>query len=208
MAVIATGQRLRAEVHAQSSIGKQIAQLLEQGQFVPDTLMADLLRLWLRDISPAQACLLDGYPRTINQAKMLDTILAELGRQLNAVIVLDLSAETIIHRLSGRRVCRTPDGDDIVLHIDDTTAVADCLARGGVLLQRDDDRPDVIRARLHLYEYETTPVLHFYTMRNLVHYIDAEQPPATITRAILAILQQLPPHQPQPAMTPKTTMLQ
>ncbi|WP_333691697.1 adenylate kinase family protein [Chloroflexus sp.] len=189
MAIIATGQRLRAEIQAQSPIGKQIEQLLTQGQLAPDSLMADLLRSWLRDIPPSQPCLLDGFPRTITQAKLLDTILAEHGRQVDAIIVLDLSEDTIMHRLSGRRVCRTPDGNNITLHIDDTAMVAECLARGGVLIQRDDDQPAVIKARLHLYEYETAPILHFYATRNLTHYIDAEQPPAAIVAAIRAALQ-------------------
>ncbi|MCS6887183.1 MAG: nucleoside monophosphate kinase [Chloroflexus sp.] len=189
MAVIAAGQQLRAEIRAQTPIGQQIGELLEHGQLAPDTLMAELMRSWLRAIPPTQPCLLDGYPRSEAQAQMLETLLAEQGRQVDAVVVLDLSEATIIHRLSGRRVCRSPDGRDVTLHIDDTETVAQCLARGGVLMQRDDDQPDVIRARLHLYEQATAPVLDFYAARGLVHHVNADQPPAAIVAAIRAALQ-------------------
>ncbi|WP_322496542.1 nucleoside monophosphate kinase [Chloroflexus sp.] len=189
MAIIATGQQLRAEIRDQTPIGQQIGALIEHGQLTPDALIAELMRSWLHAIPPAQPCLLDGYPRSVAQAQMLETLLAEQGRQVNAVIVLDLSEATIIHRLSGRRVCRSPDGRDVTLHIDDTETVAQCLARGGVLLQRDDDQPDVIRARLQLYEQATAPVLDFYAARGLAHHVNADQPPPAIVAAIRAVLQ-------------------
>ncbi|RMD78183.1 MAG: nucleoside monophosphate kinase [Chloroflexi bacterium] len=189
MAVIATGQRLRTEIRAQSPIGRQIAALLEQGQLVPDAVMAELMRAWLHPIPPSQSCLLDGYPRSVAQAQMLDTMLAELGRQVDVVIMLDLSETAIIHRLGGRRVCRNPDGRDVTLHLDDTEQVAQCLAKGGVLGQRDDDRPEVIHARLRLYEQETTPVLDFYRHRGVVHHINADQSPEMVVAAINQVLQ-------------------
>ncbi|MGB9737021.1 MAG: adenylate kinase [Chloroflexus aggregans] len=189
VAVVATGQRLRAEIRAQSPIGRQIATLLEQGRLAPDDVMAKLMRAWLQAIPLSQMCLLDGYPRSVAQAQMLETMLAELGRQVDNVIVLDLSEAAILHRLSGRRVCRSPAGDDVTLHIDDTERIAQCLAKGGVLRQRDDDRPEVIRARLRLYEQETTPVLDFYRHRGLVHHINADQSPEMVVAVINKVLQ-------------------
>ncbi len=189
IAMIATGQQLRTEIRAQTPIGQQIGALLEQGQLVPDSLMAELMRSWLHAIPPSQPCLLDGYPRSVAQAQMLEALLAEQGRQVDAVMVLDLGEATIIHRLSGRRVCHSPDGGDVTLHIDDAETVAQCVARGGVLLQRDDDQPEVIHARLQLYEQATAPVLDFYIARGLVHHVNAEQPLPAIVAAIRAALQ-------------------
>lgn len=188
MAVIATGQQLRDEIRAQSALGRRIEPLLEQGQLAPDSVMAELMRNWLQRIPIDQDCLLDGYPRSVAQAQVLETILADLGRQVDAVIVLTLDEATIVHRLSGRRICRRDDGQDITVHIDDTAKIAQCLAQGSTLVQREDDHPDVIRKRLRLYEQETAPVLNYYTGRVPVHYVNADQPPTAIVTLIRDII--------------------
>lgn len=188
VAVIATGQQLRTEIRAQSALGQRIEPLLEQGQLAPDSVMAELMRNWLQRIPIDQDCLLDGYPRSVAQAHMLETILADLDRRVDAVIVLTLDEASIVHRLSGRRICRRDDGQDIILHIDDTAKIAQCLARGVTLVQREDDHPDVIRTRLRLYEQETAPVLAYYTGRVHVHYVNADQPTPAIVNLIRDII--------------------
>jgi len=188
MAIISTGQQLRAEIHAQSTLGRQIEPLLEQGQLAPDEVMAELMRSWLRAIPPSQDCLIEGYPRSIAQACMLDTILAELGRQLHAVIVLELDGTEIVRRLSGRRIWHKLDGQEETIHIDNATKMAQYLAEGGTLSQREDDQPAVIRARLRIYEQQAKPIIDYYETHVPIYRIHADQSPAAIVAAIRDII--------------------
>ncbi len=191
IAIIATGHQLRAEIEAQSPLGRQLEPLLEQGYLAPDAIMTELMRAWLKAIPPERDCLIDGYPRSVNQALTLTKLLTESGRRIDAVIVLDLSESAILHRLGGRRICRIAGQPDRTLHVSETEAVARCLAQGGVLIQRDDDRPAVIRARLELYQREIEPILQFYADQGVIHHIDAEQPVAAIVSNIQAVLASL-----------------
>jgi len=188
MAIISTGQQLRAEIHAQSTLGRQIEPLLEQGQLAPDEVMAELMRSWLRAIPPSQDCLIEGYPRSIAQARMLDTILAELGRQLHAVIVLELDGTEIVRQLSGRRIWHKLDGQEETIHIDNATKMAQYLAEGGTLSQREDDQPVVIRARLRIYEQQAKPIIDYYETHVPIYRIHADQSPAAIVAAIRDII--------------------
>jgi adenylate kinase len=170
--VIATGQRLRQEIAAATPVGRQIAGLLEQGHFAPDPLMDRLMREWLEALPPERGFILDGYPRSPHQGVALEAMLADLRRPLSCVVALEISDEEALRRLGGRRICRG-GGEPFTLHIDDGAAVERCRARGGVLEQRDDDKPDVIAERLRVYERETEPLLSFYGRRGMLCPVDA-----------------------------------
>jgi adenylate kinase len=187
LTVIATGSRLRREIDAGTTMGLLIEPLLEQGHFAPDPLMLTLMREWLGAVPADQGILLDGFPRSVNQAEVLTTLFAELGRQLHAVIALELDVETAVQRLGGRRICRC-GSDSFVLHIDDAAAVARCQERGGRLEQRDDDHPDVVRERMRVYFAETAPVLDFYTNRGFLIRVDAAGTPQEVTERVAATL--------------------
>ncbi|NTW97604.1 MAG: AAA family ATPase, partial [Oscillochloris sp.] len=187
LAVIATGKRLRAEIAADSLIGHEIAPLLEQGHFAPDTLMDRLMREWLAHVPVGQGFLLDGFPRTVPQALALEGMLADLRQPLDRVIALELPEAEAVRRLSGRRIC-VGGGEPFTLHIDDADALERCLARGGALTQRDDDAPAIILERLRVYAHETAPLLDFYRRRGLLTPIDAVGPADQVVARLLAAL--------------------
>ncbi len=188
LARIATGERLRAEIAAGSALGRDAAAYVEAGKLVPDTLMDRLLRAALDDVGPEQGLLFDGYPRNPHQAAALDTLLAARRRPLTAVVALELPDAEILHRLGGRRLCRTPGGESWLLHLDDDAAVARCHAQDGVLETRDDDRPDVIARRLAVYHAATEPLLAHYRAAGLLRVVDASGSPEEVAARVLALV--------------------
>ena len=187
--VIAVGARLRNEAASASPLGQQIRAWLAQGRLVPDDCMRQLLHTWLAQLPPARGFVLDGYPRSLEQARDLDAILAGLGQQLDLVVNLEIAPHEALRRLAGRRVCEG-GGAPFTLHVEDAAAVQRCLERGGRLVQREDDRPDVIAERLRIYDEETRPLLDFYARRGLLRSLDAAGPPAEVTRRVLVLLGQ------------------
>lgn len=184
---ISTGQRLRTEMAARSMIGREVAPYLEQGNLAPESLMDRLLRASLDALDPERGFLLDGYPRTMRQAIGLIGMLADYDRQLDVVIALDVSDEEVVRRLSGRRICEGA-GEPFPVHIDDLASMLRCRERGGRPVQRDDDRPDVVRQRLIVYSEETQPLLEFYTEHGLLHRVDATGSPADVARRVIATI--------------------
>jgi adenylate kinase len=187
LARIATGERLRAEIAAGSALGRAAAGFVERGALVPDELMDRVLRSSLDAVPAAQGFLLDGFPRNSHQAAALDAALTERGRPLTATLALELPDAEILRRLGGRRLC-TGAGEPWTLHVDDADAVARCRAQGGSLVQRDDDRPDVIARRLAVYHAETEPVLAHYRAAGLLRPLDATGSPADVVARALAVL--------------------
>ncbi len=187
LARIATGDRLRAEIAAGSALGRAAASFVEGGALVPDELMDRLLRTALDAVPAGQGFLLDGFPRNPHQAAALDAALAERGRPLTAALVLELPDAEILRRLGGRRLC-TGAGESWTLHVDDAEAVARCRAQGGSLVQRDDDRPDVIARRLAVYRAETEPLLAHYRAAGLLRRLDATGAPTDVAARAVEIL--------------------
>jgi adenylate kinase len=187
LARIATGERLRAEIAAGSDLGRAAAAFVDRGALVPDGVMDRVVRACLDEVPGDQGFLLDGYPRNPHQAAALDAALAETGRHLTGVLALDLPDSEILRRLGGRRLC-TGTGEPWTLHVDDAEAVARCRAQGGTLVQRDDDRPEVIARRLAVYRDETEPLLAHYRAAGLLRPVDATGPPAAVQARALAAL--------------------
>lgn len=184
---VATGELLRAEIAAGTALGRAAAQYVERGALVADGLIDQLLRASLDAIPADTGVLLDGYPRNVHQADVLDAVLRHTGRPLTAVLALDLPDAEVVRRLGGRRECRGA-GAPWVLHVDDAAAVARCRAAGGTPVQRADDRPAVIRRRLAVYRAETEPLLTRYRAAGLLRVVDATGAPAEVaTRAVAAL---------------------
>ena len=190
LVVIATGQRLRAEMQARSEIGRAVKPYLDQGNLAPDSLMDRLLRSSLAGLDAQQGFLLDGYPRTLHQARGIDAMLADFGRQLHAVIALEVGDEEVVRRLSGRRICEGA-GEPFPVHIDDLSSVMRCQERGGRLVAREDDQPEIVRQRLVVYHEQTQPLLDFYETTGLLHRVDASGTPATVARRAVAAIMTL-----------------
>jgi adenylate kinase len=185
---ISTGQQLRAEMKARSLIGREVMPYLDKGQLAPDSLMDRLLRGTLDRLEPQEGFLLDGYPRTLHQARGLVGMLADYRRELHAVLALDVRDEEVVRRLSGRRICEGAGGEPFPVHIDDLSSVMRCQERGGRLVSRDDDKPEIVRERLAVYHEQTQPLLEFYRAAALLHRVDGEGAPAEVARRALAAL--------------------
>jgi adenylate kinase len=188
LVVIATGQRLRAEIQSRSPLGRAVKPYLDKGDLAPDSLMDRLLRASLEGLDQQQGFLLDGYPRTLHQARGLDGMLADFERQLHAVIALEVGDEEVVRRLSGRRICEGA-GEPFPVHIDDLSSVIRCQERGGHLVARDDDQPEIVRQRLMVYHQQTQPLLEFYQTANLLHRVDAGSNPAAVARRAVAVIE-------------------
>jgi adenylate kinase len=184
---ISTGDLLREAVANGSDLGKQVKSILASGQLVSD----DIILALMRDVIAAvenEGWLLDGFPRTVGQAKGLDAQVTELGQKIGAIVVLNVRREAVIERLSGRRTCTQCK---TVFHVKINPPKVDgiCDRCGGKLVQREDDRPETIAKRLDVYEAQTQPVLAHYRGAVPIHEVDGEQPVDEVTRFIERVLQ-------------------
>ncbi len=187
LTVIATGKRLRAEIAARTPIGLEIGPLLADGHFAPDSMMDRLMRDWLVQAPDENLILLDGFPRSRVQALALEGMLADIQRRLALVIALEISIDEAIRRLGGRRVCEG-GGEPFTLHIEDVAAMRRCWQRGGTLVQRDDDQPEVIAERLQVYDAETFPLMEWYTTHDLLHRVSAHGNPDEVVDRVLDLV--------------------
>jgi adenylate kinase len=133
----ATGDILRAAVREGTDIGKQAKEYMDRGDFVPDEVMVGVIAERIDQAEAADGFILDGFPRTIAQADALDAKMAELGRELTAVILIEVSEEEIVRRLSGRRTC--PDGHVFHVEFDPPENEGVCDVCGEALQTREDD---------------------------------------------------------------------
>jgi len=184
---LSTGDLLREAVANGSDLGKKVEGVLALGQLVSD----DIILALMRDVIAAvgnEGWLLDGFPRTLGQAKGLDAQVAELGQKIGAIVVLNVRREAVIERLSGRRTCTQCK---TVFHVKINPPKVDgiCDRCGGRLVQREDDRPETIERRLDVYEAQTQPVLEHYRGVVPIHEVDGEQPVDEVTRFIERVLQ-------------------
>ncbi len=184
---ISTGDILREEVRRGTPLGREVAAIMERGDLVPDKLVAGIILHRLDRDDCARGFILDGYPRTVEQAAILDDILAELGRTLERVILIGVPDEVIVRRMAGRRSCPRCGR---VYHLEsapprDGRTCDDC---GVELQQRPDDREEVVRERLRVYRAKTEPLVELYRSRGLLTEIAGDRPVAEVTEAILAAL--------------------
>ena len=166
---ISTGDLLRAAVKAGTKLGVKAKSYMDEGKLVPDKLVVDLVTERLADDDAQKGFILDGFPRNTAQAVTLDSALSEMGRNLDAALLVDVKAEIIVKRLSSRRTCRdcgytAPAGVD------------KCPACGGEMYQRDDDKPETIQKRLDVYESQTSPLVEYYKGKGLLKVVDGDRP--------------------------------
>ena len=186
---ISTGDIFRANVASQTILGVEARRYMDAGELVPDEVTIAMVQVRLARDDTAPGFLLDGFPRTVPQAKSLTHILIELRTELDAVLELRIDDEEVVRRLSGRRTCR---GCGRVWHVQfDKPKVEDvCDCCGGQLFQRDDDQPDTIRRRLEVYDEQTAPLVDYYRDAGLLCTIDATGPVDEVTRRAIAALEQ------------------
>jgi len=187
MPKISTGDIFRANVSQRTPLGLQAKKFMDAGDLVPDEITIDMVRDRLAEEDAQDGFLLDGFPRTVPQAHVLDDMLAELGTKLDVVLELVVDDDEVVRRLSGRRTCR---GCGHVWHLDfdPPSRESVCDRCGGELFQRDDDRPDTVRHRIEVYGDQTAPLIAYYAERGLLVGLDATGPVEDVTeRAIDAL---------------------
>ena len=154
---VSTGDIFRNIIKNKTELGKKIIEILKRGDYVPDDITNKVLQNAIKDF---EGFLLDGYPRTINQAKFLDSIC-----KIDQVVLLEVDDDTLIKRLSGRTICET--GKHIFNSIANKSKVEGiCDFDGTKLHRRKDDMPDVIRERLKIYKKNTLPLIEYYEKQN------------------------------------------
>ncbi len=184
---ISTGDMLRAAVVAGSELGKRAKAIMDTGQLVPDDIMIGIVREALASPQNKAGFLLDGFPRTLAQAKALTTIFTELGMRDYKVINFELDDDELVRRLSNRLVCKK-DGRIFNTEIDRIALGAPCPVCGGELYQRDDDKEQTVRKRLRVYHISTAPVIEYYNSRGVVVNIDADSSIDVVNREIKMLL--------------------
>jgi adenylate kinase len=189
---IATGDLLRSAVKDGSELGVRAKGFMDRGELVPDELIIDMIlgRLDGGDPAGSDGFLLDGFPRTLEQAKALDAAFERLGRDLTAVLLIEVPDEEIVRRISGRRVCAKA-GHVYHVDFDPPKHEAVCDQDGSTLVQRDDDKPETIRKRLDVYHQQTQPLIPFYAQRQLIRRFDGTRSPTEVhdhIRATVATL--------------------
>lgn len=178
---ISTGDLLRAAVKAGTKLGVKAKSYMDEGKLVPDKLVVDLVTERLADDDAQKGFILDGFPRNTAQAVTLDSALSEMGRNLDAALLVDVKAEVIAKRLSSRRTCRdcgytAPAGVD------------KCPACGGEMYQRDDDKPETIQKRLDVYETQTSPLVEYYRGKGLLKVVDGDRPVEDVYKDVKELL--------------------
>jgi len=158
---ISTGDLLREAVREGTPLGQQARRYMDAGELVPDDVILGLVREVVAGDDTSRGFILDGFPRTIPQAEALDRMLAEIGRPLSAVAVLDVDDDVLVRRLSGRRTCSSC-GAVYNVNTGEVPANGKCPRCGGELIQRSDDEPATIRRRLQVYRDQTAPLLDYY----------------------------------------------
>lgn len=174
VAHISTGDILRSNVKEKTELGLKASSYMESGELVPDSLIIEMMRKRLALPDCQKGFLLDGFPRTVSQAESLDSLLDEIGVALDAVILLDVSDDVVVERLSGRRICRKCGA---IYHLQNHPPRVDgiCDLCGGDLYQRKDDTEEVIRQRLQVYHKQTSPLVEYYRKTGMLRSVDAEK---------------------------------
>ena len=169
LAHISTGDILRAAVKEGTPLGLEAKKYMDAGDLVPDEVVIGLIKDRLAEPDTAQGFILDGFPRTTAQAIALDEQLSDLGRSISVAVAIDVDAEVIVQRICSRRHC--PMCGRI-------TTVAEgecCCVCGAKLEQRADDREDVVRNRLEVYEQNTAPLIDYYRGKGILRPIDGDR---------------------------------
>jgi adenylate kinase len=187
---ISTGDMLRANVKDETELGKQAKGYMDAGELVPDELIVAMAAERLQEGDAQDGFILDGFPRTLDQAAALEKQLSDLGRRVTAALLLDVPDEEVIRRLSGRRVC-VKSGHNYHVEFDPPKHEGVCDQDGSRLVQRDDDKPEVIENRLRVYHDQTEPLVKHYDEQGLMRRIDGTRPAAEVhdhIRAVIATL--------------------
>lgn len=168
---VSTGDLLREAVAGKTDLGRKADEFMNAGKLVPDDLVVEMVARRLQEPDCAKGFVLDGFPRTVVQAEMLHKTLDELKKKLDAVLYFNTGRDTIVKRLSGRRMCPKCNANYHLTNIPPKVEGI-CDRCGAELYQRDDDKPDTILKRIEVYEEQTAPLIAFYRERGSLKELD------------------------------------
>jgi adenylate kinase len=184
---ISTGDILRAAVKEGTPMGVKAKSFMDAGGLVPDEVVIGIVRERLQYADCLPGFILDGFPRTTGQAEALKLTLAELGKDLDRVVSLEVDTEALVVRLTGRRTCKEC-GRGFHVRFDPSNVEGVCDGCGGALVQRDDDREQTIRHRLEVYAQQTAPLVAFYGNEGLLATVDGMLAMDEVQASLLAVL--------------------
>ncbi len=181
---ISTGDVLRAEIASGSEQGKQIAQIINQGNLVPDELMVSMLEKIVK--TTQEGIIFDGFPRTVAQAEALAAMMKRLNRAITNVIMINLPKSEVVSRISSRRQCRKCGA---ILHVVAGSDAKKCPFCQDELYTRPDDTPERVKHRLEVYHTDTLPVKNFYQNDGKYVEINGDQTPEQVFKDIVSVLE-------------------
>ena len=184
---VSTGDIFRANIKNGTELGMEAKKYMDQGLLVPDELTVKILLDRVSQPDCKNGYVLDGFPRTIPQAEVLDKALAELGESIDYAIDVDVPDENIVKRMSGRRACVSCGATYHVVHVPPKKEGI-CDRCGSELILRDDDKPETVKNRLDVYHKQTQPLIDFYTKKGVLKTVDGTVDMQDVFKAIVAIL--------------------
>lgn len=177
---IATGDMLREAVREGTPLGQEARKYMDAGELVPDAVILGMVRERLSRPDARDGAIFDGFPRNVAQAEALRELLSDAGREVDAVVVIDVAPEVIVRRMSGRR---TDPETGVVYHVEHNPPPPEVSER---VVQRPDDREETVRHRLEVYREATEPLISFYRESGVpVHTVDGARPIEEVQREIL-----------------------
>ena len=184
---ISTGDMFRAAVKEGTELGKKAKACMDKGELVPDEVTVGIVRERLAKDDCKNGFILDGFPRTVEQADALAKILDELGIKLTRVLNIHVPAEDLIERAVGRRICKKC-GSTYHVKFNPTKAEGICDNCGGELYQRGDDNAETMKTRLTTYENSTRPLIEYYKKVGIYTEVDGTQPITKVTEDLVNVL--------------------
>ena len=184
---ISTGDIFRANIKNGTELGKKAKEYMDKGQLVPDELTVEILLDRVANDDCKDGYVLDGFPRTIPQADVLDKELTKLGDKVDFAINVDVPDENIVRRMSGRRACLKCGATYHIEHIPPKQEGI-CDKCGSELVQRDDDKPETVQNRLSVYHEQTQPLIDYYNKKNILKSVDGTKDMQEVFSDIVNIL--------------------
>ena len=187
---ISTGDMFRKAIKDETDLGKEAKSYMDRGELVPDEVTVGIVKERISEDDAKKGFLLDGFPRTIEQAEALSEIMQELDRKIDAVINIEVPEEELMNRLTGRRICEKC-GTTYHLVFNPPKVDGICDLDGGKLYQREDDNPETVANRLNVNVKQSKPILEFYDNKNVLKNIDGSRDIKVVTNDVIDILEDL-----------------
>ncbi|PIH28922.1 adenylate kinase [Staphylococcus epidermidis] len=187
---ISTGDMFRKAIKDETDLGQEAKSYMDRGELVPDEVTVGIVKERISEDDAKKGFLLDGFPRTIDQAESLSQIMSELDREIDAVINIEVPEEELMNRLTGRRICEKC-GTTYHLVFNPPKVDGICDIDGGKLYQREDDNPETVSNRLSVNVKQSKPILEYYNNKGVLKNIDGSKDIDEVTNDVIDILDHL-----------------